>query len=201
MLPAYVRSCIRAPASRCCLPARRPPRFGDGWETAPPDDTRPQCKQVRCGGAWGDGWSHELHPLDFPSILGPARQTPLAALHGSLRSSGQRWKSALVGITSGVLPILLRSRIHRQAWYQSTPELDADIAARFGPDCEALLAGRLDSWCGASLAALAGILLGKSRGHGRPLAALLQPCMAPLSFRLASFGFPSQAAGAHTAAG
>ncbi|KAL4422186.1 hypothetical protein ABPG77_006427 [Micractinium sp. CCAP 211/92] len=65
--------------------------FGDGWEAAPPDDTRPQCKQ---------------------------------------------------------------------AWYMSTPELDADIARRFGPDCEALLAGRLDSWRGTPLGALAGILLG-----------------------------------------
>lgn len=44
----------------------------------------------------------------------------------------------------------------------STPELDADIARRFGPDCEALLAGRLDSWRGTPLGALAGILLGKS---------------------------------------
>ncbi|KAL4431368.1 hypothetical protein ABPG75_006624 [Micractinium tetrahymenae] len=65
--------------------------FGEGWETAPPDDTRPSCKQ---------------------------------------------------------------------AWYMSTPELDADIARRFGPDCETLLAGQLDSWRSVPLAALAGVLLG-----------------------------------------
>lgn len=29
------------------LRARPPTRFGAGWEAAPPDDTRPQCKQVR----------------------------------------------------------------------------------------------------------------------------------------------------------
>ncbi|WIM11298.1 MAG: protein of unknown function DUF924 [Enhydrobacter sp.] len=47
----------------------------------------------------------------------------------------------------------------REMWWQSTPELDAEIGARFAPLLDGAIAGALDGWRGSPDGALALILL------------------------------------------
>ncbi|HEY6981448.1 DUF924 family protein [Reyranella sp.] len=47
----------------------------------------------------------------------------------------------------------------REIWWKSTPELDAEIAARFAPLLERAIGGEFDGWSGSPDGALALILL------------------------------------------
>ena len=47
----------------------------------------------------------------------------------------------------------------RELWWNSTPELDAEIAAKFGPLLDGAAAAALDGWAGSPDGTLALILL------------------------------------------